>query len=570
MLEQELMSLTLLFFFAIVGGLFAIKLKQPPVLGLLLIGSLIGPNMFNLVKDHYIIEMMAELGSILLLFVIGLEFVIPKLIKIGFKAIMVGILKIGIIFFILYESLILIGINQEIAILIGAMFSISSTVVIVKVLEEKGLYERSEMPLLIGVLLIEDLFAVVLMTFLSSTKSTLNVFSVFEKLIIALSILTIFYLFMLKIVKIIIPKLLKQGNDEIVTFIALGICAGFSYLAYSLGLQAATGAFLAGSLIASLNDAKLFEHAIKPYTLTFTSLFFISIGSMVNYSVLFENFYLLMFLIIAIIVTRFIAVGLTTYLFAGLKRHQTIFSSLAMISIGEFSLLIAQSAMKLNLNIDLVSISAFLIFFTALIMSISIGYYEKMTNILVTTPLSVNHKPRSFSNFIRSLSDEIDTENIYSRDFKDNIMKFIFKIMIILFFSIVFMKLPLPENSIFKIISYLIFGTFLLINLIFLYKTLKHIKKVLIRIIENIYSGATENQANEIIQNLYFALIFLLFTIYSPLLIALFNLPKWINLISFILLLIIIIRFSRLFNIVHITSKHIYFPKYKKINTLKI
>ncbi|MEM2139283.1 MAG: cation:proton antiporter, partial [Candidatus Woesearchaeota archaeon] len=513
MLEQELMSLGILFLFAIIGGVIAAKLKQPPVIGLLLIGSLIGPYMFNFVKDTNIIEMMAELGSILLLFVIGLEFVIPKLIKIGFKAIMVGILKIGIIFFLIYELLLFFGINSNVALLIGIMFSVSSTVVIVKVLEAKELYEREEMPLLIGVLLIEDLFAVVVMTFLSSAKSSLNILSVFEKLIIALSVLTFVYLIMLKVAKIIIPKLLKDGNEEIVTFIALGICAGFSYLAYALGLQAATGAFLAGSIIASLSDAKLFEHAIKPYTLTFTSLFFISIGTMVNYKVIIENFFLLLILTLIIIISRFIAVGLTTYLFANFKRQQTIFSSLAMVSIGEFSLLIAQSATKLNYGIDLVSISAFLIFITAIIMSLTISYYEKMTDLLITTNSNINHKPRSFSNFVRLLSDEIDNDNMITKELKEHILKFFLKIMIVIFSFILLQKLPLEYISInllnnFKFLSiiiYFVYFIFLIIMIFLSYYNLKKISKILARIIINIYSGTTERKAKSIIQNTFLA-----------------------------------------------------------------
>ncbi|MEM4397926.1 MAG: cation:proton antiporter [Candidatus Woesearchaeota archaeon] len=565
MLEHELMSLGILFLFAIIGGVIAAKLKQPPVIGLLLIGSLIGPHMFNLVKDTHMIEIMAELGSILLLFVIGLEFVIPKLLKIGFKALMVGIFKIGIFFFVLYEILILLGINQTAALLLGVMFSVSSTVVIVKVLESKGLYNREEVPLLIGVLLIEDLFAVIVMTFLSSAKSSFNIFNVFEKLIIALTLLTIVYLIVQKIAKIMIPKLLKEGNEEIVTFIALGICAGFSYLAYALGLQAATGAFLAGSIIASLSDAKLFEHAIKPYTLTFTSLFFISTGTMVNYSVILENFFLILVLLSTIIITTFLGIGFSTFLFANFKNHQAIFSSIAMISIGEFSLLISQIAMKLNLGIDFVSIASFIIFITAIIMSLLIGYYEKISEIVITKNSSFNNKPKSFSNFIRLLSDEIDTENMYTNHMKENFLKFLFKLMIISFLSIVYDKISLEKNIFLNIIFY----TILIGIFIYSIKNLKVVSKNLKRIILNIYPGSSEKQISLIMQNILLAFIFLIITIFSPLFILIFKLPTWINIASFLLLILVILRFNRLFNIVHHTSKHVYFPRYKKINTLK-
>src|SRR3989344_7845091 len=100
MFEKELISLAVLFFCVIIGTWISSRFKQPTEIGLLLVGAIIGPNLLNLVNDQGMIELFIELGAILLLFVIGLEFILPKLLHIGSKAIVFGIMKLGIIFFI--------------------------------------------------------------------------------------------------------------------------------------------------------------------------------------------------------------------------------------------------------------------------------------------------------------------------------------------------------------------------------------------------------------------------------------------------------------------------------------
>jgi Kef-type K+ transport system membrane component KefB len=556
MFDQELMGLGILFFFAIVGGILAVKLKQPAAMGLLLIGAIIGPYSLNLVRNAEMVDMISEIGSILLLFVIGLEFVIPKLMKIGFKALIIGVLKIGIIFFMGYEALILFGISQKIAMILGIMISVSSTVVIVKVLESKKLYNREEMPLLIGVLIMEDIFAVIVLAFMAGASEKGSFFSVFEHLIIALTILLIAYIIVLKLAKKIISALMKHGDEEIVTFIALGICAGFSYLAYALGLLPATGAFLAGSIVASLPEVKLFEHAIKPYTLTFTSLFFISIGTSVNFFVIKDNLYLILFLVAIIIITRFIAVGFVSFLFASFTKQQMIFSSMAMVSVGEFSLLIAKSAMKLDPGIDLVSIAAFLIFITAIIMSISITYYEHVTEWVVSQRSDLIHKPKSFANFMRMLTEEIDTDNTNSYKVKELLFKSFAFGLFILFIMIVWNKVLLifHYGTMFRYGVHAVSVLLIALLVISIYRKIREMRTILAQIISNLHFEGSVDRSLKLLDNLVLALMLLLITIFSPLLIVVIKLPEWINLVSFILLVVVIIRFRMIFNMVHSIS----------------
>ena len=267
-MEQELITLGILFLFALIGGILAARFKQPMLMGLLLVGAVIGPHMLGLVKDQDMIAMMIDFGAILMLFVIGLQFELTKLKKIGLKAIIVGLLKSGIVLFIGFNVGLLLGLGVQTSLFIGIILAFSSTVVIVKVLESKDMMSRQEVPLLIAVLIIEDILAVIILTFFSGIqdKST-GMIGAVQNLVISMCILAAAYYAFVKIVKPVLAIILKNNKgEEILVFTALAMCAGFSYLAYYLKLSPAAGAFLAGSIMASLPEAKLFEKAIQHIT----------------------------------------------------------------------------------------------------------------------------------------------------------------------------------------------------------------------------------------------------------------------------------------------------------------
>ena len=169
-MATELISLGILFLCAIVGGIIASRFRQPAVFGLLLVGAVIGPSSLNLVQDLSMIRMMAEFGAILILFIIGLEFDVSKLMKLGARSILIGFLKFAIVLFFGYEATLLLGFSAKAALFVGVVLSFSSTVVIIKVLEQKDMFSRREVPLLVAVLIIEDVIAVLALTFFSGIK----------------------------------------------------------------------------------------------------------------------------------------------------------------------------------------------------------------------------------------------------------------------------------------------------------------------------------------------------------------------------------------------------------------
>jgi len=573
-MEQELISLGILFFFAVVGGVIATRIKQPAVIGLLLVGSIIGPNALNFVKDLNIINMMIEFGTILLLFVIGLEFVVPKLVKIGFKAMLIGSLKIGIIFFMAYEIFLLLGIAPKLAAIFGIILSLSSTVVIIKILESKGLYHgRREMPLLIGILLIEDLIAIVVLTFLSSSQTSASAASLLENLVISITFLVIAYIITLKFISYAVQWFIRYSSDEVITFIALGICIGFSYLAHFLGLPPSIGAFLAGSIIASLEEVKLFEQAIKPFTLTFISLFFISIGTMVNLASLQSNLLLICFITIFILVSRLFSVGVISYLFANFTKEQTIFSSIAMVPVSEFSLLIAQQAGKLNLGIDIVSLTASIIFITALIMSFSINYYPKVSSILYS---NTSNKwiagPESISKYIKLLFDALNTENYETSKLKKSFFRTSIYLLLALFIAAAWKKLLIILSE-YGLVGawpdYAIRSALVLVTLYLLYQVYikaKEMYNTLVIIIANIDSHRDIKNSRYILNMSVVTLGLFVIAIFLPALIIIYTNMIWLNIIPFILLGISFIQLRRVTSAIsNFHSKQtLTFPKYKK------
>ncbi len=551
-MQQELITIAVLCFFAIVGGIIAKRFKQPTVLGLLLIGALVGPNTLGFVSNPEWIDMIIELGAILLLFMIGLEFDLTKLVKVGFKGILVSILKVGIAFFIGFQTAQFLGYSSLVGIFAGAIISFSSTVVIVKVLEEKALYNRQETPLLLTMLIIEDILAVTALIFFSGLQSTAttSILPMIEHLIISLSTLLLVYTIMFFFSRMLFKWLLKEGSEDVTTFLALGFCGGFSVLAYILGLSPSAGAFLAGSIIASLPQATSFENAIRPYSSTIGSLFFIAMGTMVNFSNISPNITFILILFAAVIISRLIAVGLVSYVFAGFRGDQIFFASIAMMSVGEFALLIAKVGSGINLGIDIVTITSVIIFGTAVFMSISVTYSKGFNNVwsYAKTPESLSNGFSHLAWYVRSFFDHVDTENSETRRFKH---AFYTACLTLLFFAytLVGWDKSLSIARAFELqivwiyVIHMIFVVIALGLLFIIYTRVLHTKDTLLKVMTGMDRMMNHKKSQKILTNLCIVAVFFVSALFFPMLIYLAELPVWTNYICFVLLAISFVYF---------------------------
>lgn len=265
------------------------KLKQPSVIGYILAGIIIGPFTppFTLVSDLNTINVLAELGIIMLLFVIGTEFPMARLRSIGRLSAVVGMTEsVGtlIIVFFIAQTL---GFNFFDSLFLALALSITSTVVTIKVLEELGMIKSQSTTLVLGMLIIEDIFVVSALAVLQSVAVNEGNVSL-PTLAITLGVVGAFIGGILYLGSKSIPKVIdkagKTNDYALLLIVILGLAFGLSYLASGLGMSVAIGAFLAGVLVAESNSAAVARILTLPLRDMFAAIFFISIGALMDIS----------------------------------------------------------------------------------------------------------------------------------------------------------------------------------------------------------------------------------------------------------------------------------------------
>src|SRR5712671_308204 len=273
----------------IVAGLVTIichRFKQPVVLGYIIAGVIIGPHTppFPLIRDKETIDTLSELGVILLMFSLGLEFSIRKLRQVGGTAFIAAFLEILLMVWIGYEIGRLFGWSIMDSIFLGAMLSISSTTIIVKALADLGKTKEHFAEFIFGILIIEDLLAIVMIAMLSGIAMT-GTLSV-TNLGVTVGKLVIFLVFVLVIGLIAVPPLLgyvaKFKSNEMLLITVLGLCFGSSLLAAKLGYSVALGAFIIGAVVAEARQIHRIEILTEPIRDMFSAVFFVAIGLLID------------------------------------------------------------------------------------------------------------------------------------------------------------------------------------------------------------------------------------------------------------------------------------------------
>ena len=266
------------------------KLKQSMVIGYLIAGMIIGPYTppFSLIKEIETVNIFAELGIIMLLFVIGIEFPIAKLKQIGKISMMVGLTEsIGtlIITFFVAQRL---GFTIFDSMFLGLAMSITSTVVTIKVLEELGRIKERTSMLILGILIVEDIVAVSALAILQSiavaatNTEEIAIFPISISIAIAVVFIGSILILGSKFLPNIIDKIGKTNDYALLLIVILGLAFGLSFIANMLGLSVVIGAFLAGVLVAESRTATVAKVITIPLRDVFSALFFVSIGALVN------------------------------------------------------------------------------------------------------------------------------------------------------------------------------------------------------------------------------------------------------------------------------------------------
>ena len=329
------------------------QLKQPVVLGYIIAGMIIGPYTppTSFIHDLESIKTLAELGIIFLMFSLGLEFNLVKLKRVGISSFIAAFAEIILMMWLGYEIGRIFGWSYLDAVFLGAILSISSTTIIVKALEELGMKKMKYANLIYGILIIEDIFAIIILALLSglAIRGSLNISDV---LITGIK-LSSFLVFSLVIGILLIPKFLtyvaKFNSKEMLLISVLALCLGFCLLVIKLEYSVALGAFIIGAIIAESTELITIEKLIVPIRDMFSAIFFVTVGLLFDPRVVVQYFLPIIIITFAVIIGKILSCSLGVFL-TGRDARTSMHVGMGLAQIGEFSFIIASLGITLNVT----------------------------------------------------------------------------------------------------------------------------------------------------------------------------------------------------------------------------
>ena len=387
-------------------------LKQPVVLGYIVAGIIAGPTVpyIPTVSDPANIKIWADIGVIFLLFAMGLEFSFKKLMTVGGTAVIASITIVSGMMFLGYAAGNALGFSHISSIFLGGMLSMSSTAIVFKAFDDMGLRGQKFTGVVLGVLVVEDLVAVVLMVLLS----TLAVSQQVEGMEMLKSILKLgaFLIFWSLLGIYLIPSFLKKVkpflNDETLLIIALGFCLGMVMIATKAGFSSALGAFVMGSLLAETIEAEKIEKLVKPVKDLFAAIFFVSVGMMIQPDLLIEYLIPICVLTILVIIGQ-VFFGSLGILLSGQSLKIALQSGFSLTQVGEFAFIIASLGVSLKVTDDylypvIVAVSVVTTFLTPYMIRLAVPTYQLIDNHLPSSIKLMLNRYSSGSNTVKHKS----------------------------------------------------------------------------------------------------------------------------------------------------------------------
>jgi monovalent cation:H+ antiporter-2, CPA2 family len=345
-----LSDIVVIFGLALLVILIFMKLKIPTIIGFLVTGTLAGPYGFSLVPASTAVEVLSEIGVILLLFVIGMEFSLKNLLSIKKAVLIGGTLQVALTILVSTFISHFMGFDWNVAVFIGFLFALSSTAIVLKLLQEQGKVGTIPGRMTLAILIFQDVVIVPLMLFtpmLAGQSDNILLSLVFMALkgamVVILTVITAKYL---------VPQLLfrvaKTRSEELFLLSIIVICFAVAYLTSLLGLSLGLGAFLAGLIISESDYSHHATGKILPFREVFLSFFFVSVGMLFDIKFLYENLLLIAGLAILTMLIKFVIATFSVKML-GQNLKTSMMVGLSIFQIGEFSLLLAKEGVKFEL-----------------------------------------------------------------------------------------------------------------------------------------------------------------------------------------------------------------------------
>lgn len=404
---EVIYDISIIFGLAIAVLLICSKLKVPSVLGFLITGVLAGPDALHLVKSSNDLSVFAEIGIIFLLFSIGIEFSLKDLIKARKLVLLGGGLQLAGTTVISAIISYFLGLPGRESLMLGLLFSFSSTAIVLKILQEQGRLNSAQGRASMAILIFQDMAVIpimLLVPYLSADSGGIDAgfFMLIFKAIITVVIIVL-------MARVLMPKLLfavaKSKSGELFLMTVLVVCLAVAWLTAEMGLSLSLGAFLAGLVISESDYSHEAFSTIVPFREVFTSFFFISIGLLVDVGYIFHNPILILLSTLGIMLLKMVLASGAVAYSAGNIRVAVI-AGLFISQVGEFSFILANAAMPFNL----ISESSYQLFLSVSVLSMAV------------TPNMIQHSDRLSFGLNRLLMSKT-VQSRFSRLIKTSISK---------------------------------------------------------------------------------------------------------------------------------------------------
>ena len=372
--ETFVTDLAIIMILAAIVTLAFFKIRQPLIIGYLFAGMLIGPLSplwtsilpengssgpaagIGILSDISALNLFADIGVILLLFVIGIEFPFAKIRSIGRVAVGAGTLGLFVTLGVVFLAASALGLNFMDSLFIAAALSISSTAIIIKILQDSGKIKKESSILVLGILIVEDVIAVILIASLESIAlvGTVSIESVVLVAVVAGGLIVGTFTIGRRVIPPLIDKVASAQNREILLLSVLGVCFGYALLANVVGLSVAIGAFLAGVLVAESKSSEVAKILSSPIKDMFVAIFFVSVGALMDVTQL-ENYIFIAIALIAVTIAMKFGGNLLGTTAFRMGKGKSLRSAFALSAPrGEFSIVIVK------VGVDMGVVSAFL------------------------------------------------------------------------------------------------------------------------------------------------------------------------------------------------------------------
>ena len=443
-IEGLIADLALILILGAVVTLIFKKLKQPMVLGYIVAGFVASRNFkyFPTVGNEANIEFWAQIGIVVLLFCLGLEFSFKKLMNVGGSAAVTALIIVGGMMGVGFVVGGFLDFNFINRLFLGGMLSMSSTTIIIKALTDLNLRQRRFVPHVLAVLICEDLFAVVMMVLLSSVALNNSVAG--GEMLKSIGKLIFFLVICFTVGVYVLPTFFNRFrriiNDEMLLIISVGLCMLMAVFSVYSGFSMALGAFIMGSILAGTSEAEHIEKVMKPVKDLFGAVFFISVGMMVN-PVIISEYADIILLLSVVVIVGMIIFGTFGMLVTGQSLKIAMESGFCLTQIGEFAFIIASLGMSLgvlegSLYPIVVAVSVITTFFTPYFIKWAVPCYEWIEKCL----------PSRLTKALEAYNTSAATESATKKVWKTVIGRYSWRILL---YSVLIIAIMLISNGLF-------------------------------------------------------------------------------------------------------------------------